>query len=103
MAVYFLSGVLITLVLCASVRWWIQSLLNQDRLFLDDAKGYFLITCIVVGFLVSAGFFWAGQIIGYDQAEETSQAMGLAILLDVMVALLSLIWGLVSLKEPEQY
>ena len=40
---------------------------------------------------------------GYDQAEETSQAMGLAILLDVMVALLSLIWGLVSLKEPEQY
>lgn len=103
MAIYFLSGVLVTLVLCGGIRWWIQSLLTQEKLMLDDAKGYFLITCIVVGFLVSAGFFWAGQVMGYDQAEETSQAMGLAILLDVMVALLSLIWGLVSLKEPEQY
>lgn len=103
MAVYFLSGVLVTLVLCTSVRWWIQSLLNQERLLLDDAKGYFLITCIVVGFLVCAGFFWIGQVAGYDQVEETSQTMGLAILLDVMVALLGLIWGLVSLKEPEQY
>ena len=70
---------------------------------LDDAKGYFLITCIVVGFLVSAGFFWAGQVMGYDQTEETSQAMGLAVLLDAMTALLCLIWGLVTLHEPEQY
>ena len=58
---------------------------------------------VVTAMTDSAGFFWAGQVMGYDQAEETSQAMGLAILLDVMVALLSLIWGLVSLKEPEQY
>ena len=60
MAIYFLSGVLITLVLCGGIRWWIQRLLAQEKLMLDDAKGYFLITCIVVGFLVSAGFFWAG-------------------------------------------
>lgn len=103
MEVYFLTGSLITLVMCGSIRWWIQSLLNREQLFLDDAKGYFLISCIVIGFLVSAGFFWAGQVLGYGETPETSQAMGLAILLDVMVALLSLIWGLVSLREPEQY
>lgn len=103
MAVYFLTGSLITLVMCGSLRWWLQSLLRREQLMLDDAKGYFLIACIVVGFLVSAGFFWAGQILGYGDTQETSEAMGLAILLDVMVALFSLIWGLVSLREPEQY
>ncbi|MEK9712681.1 MAG: hypothetical protein VW258_08945 [Thalassolituus sp.] len=103
MAIYFLSGVLVTLVLCAGIRWWLQQLLNKEKLMLDDAKGYFLILCFVIVFLVSAGFFWTGQILGYDQTEETMQPMVLAILMDVLVALLSLIWGLVSLKEPEQY
>jgi len=103
MAIYFLSGVLVTLVLCGGIRWWLQQLLNKEKLMLDDAKGYFLILCFVIVFLVSAGFFWAGQILGYDQTEETMQPMVLAILMDVLVALLSLIWGLVSLKEPEQY
>ncbi len=103
MAVYFLTGCLITLVMCGSIRWWIQNLLNREQLLLDDAKGYFLIACIVVGFLVSAGFFWAGQVLGYGETQETSEAMGLAILVDVMIALLSLIWGLVSLREPEKY
>jgi len=103
MAVYFLSGVLVTLVLCSGTRWWLQWMLSKETMRLDDAKGYFLILCILFGFLSCAGFFWAGQSAGYGDNPETSQAMGLSLLLDLGVALLSLIWGLVSLKEPEQY
>jgi len=103
MVSYFVAGGLVTFLCCGGLRWWMQSLLNKESMRLDDAKGYYLIACIVVGFLMSAGFFVAGQQIGYDQQTETSQAMGLAILLDVMVALLCLIWGLVTLHEPEQY
>ena len=103
MATYFIAGSLLTLSLCGGLRFWMQQLLNKEKMLLDDAKGYYLIACIVTGFLMSAGFFALGQQIGYDQQTETSQAMGLAILLDVMVALLCLIWGLATLREPEQY
>ncbi len=100
---YFVSGALTALLFCGVARWWMQALLNKEKLKLDDAKGYYLVSCFVVGFLVSAGFFFLGQQIGYDQQADTSQAMGLAVLLDVMTALLCLIWGLVTLHEPEQY
>ena len=48
-------------------------------------------------------FFYAGQALGYDQQEQTSAAMALGILLDIMVTLLVLIYGLVKFREPEHY
>ena len=69
---------------------------------MDDGKGYFLVACILIGFVVSVTCFYVGQTLGYQQ-EDTSTMMALAILLDIMVTMLTLIYGLVKFREPEHY
>jgi hypothetical protein len=103
MTLFFVAGSALTLLLCAAACWLLQYRVNKQTVSAHDAKGYLLIACIIVGFGVSAGCFAIGQQLGYQQQENTSEAMGLALLLDVMVALLALIVGLVVIKEPEQY
>lgn len=103
MIVFFVIGILLAGSLAYGAYYLLQMQVLEERLTLDDAKGYYLIACILVAFLVSAGFFYAGQALGYDQQEQTSTAMALGILLDIMVTLLVLIYGLVKFREPEHY
>lgn len=100
---YFLVGMGLAGVICYMAYFLLQRKVLEETLTLDDGKGYFLVACILVGFAVSAGCFYVGQVIGYDQQEATSTMMALAILFDIMVTLLTLIYGLAKFREPEHY
>lgn len=103
MIAYFIISISMTIVICYGAFRFFQQWVDNDRLLLDDAKGYYLISAILIGFLASALSFYVGQMMGYSDQEATSTGMALAILLDVMAALLTLIWGLTRFREPEQY
>lgn len=100
---FFLVGLLLAGALSYAAYYFLQEQVLNESLSLDDAKGYYLVVCILVAFVVSASCFYIGQLIGFDQQEETSTMMALAILLDIMVTLLVLIYGLVKFREPEHY
>ena len=93
----------IAVLICYGAYRIFQQRVNSGLLTLDDAKGYYLIAAILIGFLGSALSFYVGQVLGYSNQEESSSAMALAILLDIMAALLTLIWGLVKFHQPEKY
>lgn len=103
MLMYFVVGMVVAAVLAYGAYYVLQVQVLTERLSLDDGKGYYLISCIVSGFLISAGFFWLGQSFGYDQQEHSSTMMALSLLLNIMVTLLVLIYGLVRFHEPEHY
>jgi hypothetical protein len=103
MIAYFMISISMTAIICYGAYRFFQQQVNTCQLTLDDAKGYYLIAAILIGFLGSAISFYVGQVLGYSNQEESSSAMALAILLDIMVALLTLIWGLVRFHQPEKY
>jgi hypothetical protein len=103
MIAFFVVSMTVAGAVCFVAYYLLQQKVLEESLSLDDGKGYFLIACILIGFLVSAGGFYVGQVAGYDQQEGTSTMMALAILLDIMVTLLTLIYGLVKFREPEHY
>ena len=103
MIAYFVISISMTALVCYGAFRFFQQRVDVTELTLDDAKGYFLITAIFIGFLGSAISFYVGQSLGYGAQEDSSTAMALAILLNVMAALLTLIFGLVKFHRPEQY
>jgi len=103
MIAYFMISISMTALICYGTYRIFQLKVNTFQLTLDDAKGYYLIAAILIGFLGSAVSFYVGQVLGYSNQEESSSAMALAILLDIMAALLTLIWGLVRFHQPEKY
>lgn len=103
MGYFFVLGILIASVGAYGMYYVFQHYVLLERMKLDDAKGYYLISCIVMAFIISAASFYIGQQLGYDQKEPTSSMMALAILLDIMATLLVLIYGLVKFHEPEHY
>lgn len=103
MIAYFSIGILLAGGLVFALYYYLQISVLNERLTLDDGKGYLLISAIVVAFLMSAGSFAVGQYFGYDQNEQSSSLMALAILFNIMAALLMLIYGLVKFHEPEHY
>ena len=103
MIAYFVISISMTALICYGAYRIFQQRVNSGLLTLDDAKGYYLIAAILIGFLGSALSFYVGQVLGYSNQEESSSAMALAILLDIMAALLTLIWGLMNFHQPEKY
>ena len=103
MVAYFLVGMALASLLCYGAYFLLQVKVLDETLTMDDGKGYFLVACILIGFVVSVTCFYVGQTLGYDQQEDTSTMMALAILLDIMVTMLTLIYGLVKFREPEHY
>ncbi len=103
MVAFFLVGMALACALCYSAYFLLQAKVLDETLTMDDGKGYFLVACILIGFVVSVTCFYVGQTLGYDQQEDTSIMMALAILLDIMVTMLTLIYGLVKFREPEHY
>lgn len=103
MEYFFGLGILVASASAYGLYYIFQHYVLLERMKLDDAKGYYLISCIVTAFVISAVSLYVGQLLGYDQKEPTSSMMALAILLDIMATLLVLIYGLVKFHEPEHY
>ena len=103
MIAFFVVSMGVAGAICFAAYHLLQQRVLEETLTLDDGKGYFLVACILIGFVVSAAGFYIGQVVGYDQNDGTSTMMALAILLDIMVTLLTLIYGLVKFREPEHY
>ncbi len=103
MEYFFVLGILIASTAAYGLYYIFQRYVLLERMKLDDAKGYYLISCIVMAFIISAASLYVGQLLGYDQKEPASSMMALAILLDIMATLLVLIYGLVKFHEPEHY
>ena len=85
MLAYFMVGMVLAAALCFGAYWLIQQKVLEETLSLDDGKGYFLVACILIGFVLALGGFYTGQTLGYDQQEASSTLMALAILLYIMV------------------
>lgn len=103
MIIFFLLSILAAGGLCYGAFLFLQNRILDETLKYDDAKGYYLIACIVFGFIVCAGSFYVGQKLQYDAQEATSSWLALVLLMDVMAALLLLIYGLVKMRQPEHY
>lgn len=103
MLIYFVAGVLLAGGLTYSLFYYLQMQVLKESLSIDDGKGYLLISTIVVAFLISAGSFWVGQYLGFDQDEHSASLMALCVLFNIMATLMVLIYGLVKFHEPEHY
>lgn len=103
MLVYFAVGVLLAGGLTFAAYFFLQTQVLNEALTIDDGKGYFLVSAIVIAFLMSAASFFVGQSLGFDTNEQDSSLMALCILFNIMAALVMLIYGLVRFHEPEHY
>lgn len=103
MFIFFVISILISGGLCFGAFVLLQHQILEERLKFDDAKGYYLIACIVIGFFSCAGSFYFGQKLGFDVQESTSSILALVLLMDIMSAMLVLIYGLVKFRQPEHY
>ena len=77
MLAYFLIGMVLAAALCFGAYWLIQQKVLEEVLSLDDGKGYFLVACILIGFVLALGGFYTGQTLGFDQQEASSTLMAL--------------------------
>jgi len=103
MILYFLFTLAITVGLSgASYRFFSQQV-EQFQLKLDDGRGYFLISMLLIAFFCSAVAYYLGGLLGYQENSEQQGRMVVAILLNAVVALLSLTFGLLNFKEGERY
>ena len=103
MILYFIFTLALTVGLCVlSFRYFYQQI-EQFQIKLDDGKGYFLISMLMVAFIGSVIAFYLGGLLGYNETPAQQGRMVVAILLNLVVALLSLTWGLMNFKEGERY
>ena len=103
MILYFLITLVFTVGLCVLAFRYFNKQIDQFQITLDDGKGYFLICMLLVAFLGSVIAFYLGGLLGYNETPAQQSRMVVAILLNLVVALLSLTWGLMSFKEGERY
>lgn len=103
MLAYFIVGVLLAGGITYAAYYFLQDRVLKEALSIDDGKGYFLISVIVIAFAMSGASFFIGQTFGFDTNEQDSGLMALCILFNIMTALAVLIYGLVRFREPEHY
>lgn len=103
MFVFFLISVLTTIAIGLGAFMLLQHRVLDESLKLDDAKGYYLMACILIGFMTCAGSLYAGQALGFDLQETNSLLLSLVLLMDIMAALMVLIYGLMKFRQPEHY
>ena len=103
MVLYFIATLALTVGLCIVSFRSFHHQIEQFQLKLDDGRGYFLITMLVVAFLSSALAYYIGGLLGYGENAGQQGRMVMAMLLNLVVALLSLTYGLMRFKEGERY
>ncbi len=83
-------------------RYFGQQILLLN-LKLDDGRGYFLICVLLITFFSSALAYYVGGLLGYDQDPAQQGRLVGVILLNAIVALVALTYGLMHFKEGERY
>ncbi len=77
--------------------------IEQLNLKLDDGRGYFLISVLVVSFFSSALAYYVGGLLGFEQDPAQQGRLVAVILMNAVVALLALTYGLTHFKAGERY
>ena len=72
MVAYFVIGMALAAALCFGAYWVLQQRVLEEMLTLDDGKGYYLVACILIGFMLALGGFYTGQALGFDQQVDLS-------------------------------
>ncbi len=100
---YLLLTMAVTLGCCALSYRFFGEKIRQYEIKLDDGKGYFLISVIMIAFFGASAAYFVGSLLGFDRDPELQGRLVAAILLNTVVALLSLTYGLLHFKEGEKY
>jgi len=103
MILYILITLVCTVGLCVAAYRFFSHRIEHFQLSLDDGRGYYLISMLVIAFFGSSLSYFVGGFFGFDQNDSQQQLLTAAILLNAVVALLGLTYGLVSFKEGERY
>lgn len=103
MILYILFTLACTVGLCVVAYRFFFRKIEQFEMSLDDGRGYYLISMLIIAFFGSALSYFIGGAFGFDQSMPQQQLLTAAILLNAVVALLALTYGLISFKEGEKY
>ena len=103
MIFFFIGSMLFTVVLCIVAYRFFSQKIEQFQMKLDDGRGYYLISMLLIAFVSSALAFFVGSMLGYQNSPQQQDSMVLIVLLNAVVALLALIAGLVNFREGERY
>ncbi len=94
---------MVTIGLCVLAFRYFEAQILSLKIKLDDGRGYYLICILVVAFFGSAISYYAGTLLGYESDPMQQGYLVTAMLLNAVVALLGLTYGVVHLKEGERY
>ena len=103
MILYILFTLACTVGLCVLAFRFFSNKIEHFQMSLDDGRGYYLISMLIVAFFGSSLSYFVGGAFGFDQSVPQQQLLTAAILLNAVVALLALTYGLISFKEGERY
>lgn len=103
MFVYLLVVLALTGAVCFGLYRLFERKIHQHQLTLDDGRGYYLISMILAAFACSALSYFMGDYLGFAADSERQGLLSAAILLNAVIALLALTWGLTHFKEGERY
>lgn len=100
---YFSFTIVLTLALCVLAYRFFNNKIKDLEVKLDDGRGYFLVSVILITFLCSSIAYFVGTWLGFDTTIDLQSRLVAAVLFNAVVALLSLIYGLVQFKEGDKY
>jgi hypothetical protein len=103
MILFFFGSMVFTACMCVLAYRIFAQKIEQFQLKLDDGRGYYLISMLLVAFVSSALAFFVGSMLGFQANAAQQDSMVLIVLLNAVVALLALIYGLVHFREGERY
>ena len=103
MILYFLATLLFTVGLCFALYRYFGRLVLSSVLKLDDGRGYYLISMLLVAFFSSGLAYYVGGLLGFDQNPTEQSHLVTVILLNAVITLLALTYGLTHFKEGERY
>lgn len=103
MVFFFLGSMVFTASLCLLAYRFFHQKIEQFQLKLDDGRGYYLISMLLVAFVSSALAFFVGSMLGFQVNPQQQDSMVLIVLFNAVVSLLALIYGLVHFREGERY
>lgn len=103
MILYLLVITALTLGLCGLMFRVFDHKIKRLAIKLDDGRGYYLVSVLLIAFLGAISSYYLGSWLGYDQHPEQQGRLVAAILLNAVIALLALTYGLIRFKEGERY
>ena len=103
MILYFIVTLACTVGLCFGAFRFFARQVATLSLKLDDGRGYYLVCVLLITFFGSALAYYGGGLLGYVQNSVQLDRLGIVIMLNTLVALAALTYGLLHFKEGERY